>query len=242
MDAGGPIVSGHRFMKLEEYHAAIAQYAKAIELEPNNPDGYKGRGQAYFQLGKNKKALEDFNMAVKLEKIFPAECHYYRGIVYLKMGKYEEAFQDMNKAVNLSPEISITYIGRARLYIVTSKFQKALEDLNKSIELDSKCSENAYFLRGTLWYLKQDYDKALSDFDEALRMNHQFAEVYYHRSLAHERIEEITKAIADMKKYIQLRPDDSKSVVRLIKLTTKYLKLQEKKEQKKIPAKDEKRI
>ena len=173
MDAGGPIVSGHRFMKLEEYHAAIAQYTKATELEPNNPDGYKGRGQAYFQLGKNQKALEDFN---------------------------------------------------------------------KSIELDSKCSENAYFLRGTLWYLKQDYDKALSDFDEALRMNHQFAEVYYHRSLVHERIEEITKAIADMKKYIHLRPGDSKSVVRLIKLTTKYLELQKKKEQKKIPAKDKERI
>ena len=41
---------GATYSKLGEYGKAIQDYAKAIQLDPNNALGYYNRGYAYFQL------------------------------------------------------------------------------------------------------------------------------------------------------------------------------------------------
>ena len=46
------------------YEMALADYAHAIELEPENPDFYLLRGHFYQKIKKKKKAKADFQTAL----------------------------------------------------------------------------------------------------------------------------------------------------------------------------------
>src|SRR5262249_29628945 len=51
---------GNLWCARKEFPKAIADYDRAIELNPNNPAFYKNRGMAYRQLGKTELSDKDF--------------------------------------------------------------------------------------------------------------------------------------------------------------------------------------
>ena len=59
---------GNTFLSIKKYEEAIADYTKAIELDPKDADAYYNRGGAYKALGKTKEAEADFAKAKELEK------------------------------------------------------------------------------------------------------------------------------------------------------------------------------
>lgn len=83
--------------------AAIRNYDKAIEMNPQLTDAYIYKGMALTESGKLREALKVLNKAVKLSPTaFMAV--YGRGKNYMKMQKYEEAATDFDKATTLKPQ------------------------------------------------------------------------------------------------------------------------------------------
>lgn len=60
--------------------------------------------------------------------------------------------------------------------------------------------------RGYAWYLKKDYDKAIGEYDEALRLNPRLAAVYSNRGLALSNKMDLDKAMDDFNEAIRLDP------------------------------------
>ena len=54
---------------------AIEYLNNAIKLNPSYADAFNERGIAYFQLGQNKLAVDDFNEAISLK---PDQCQCLR--------------------------------------------------------------------------------------------------------------------------------------------------------------------
>ena len=52
--------------RLGDYEAALRDCNKAIELKPDDALYYSNRGNAYFEIGNNQKAREDFQKAATL--------------------------------------------------------------------------------------------------------------------------------------------------------------------------------
>ena len=52
---------------LSRYLESIADYSKAIELDPNNSYLYFGRGMSYEYLNQNEDALKNFQMSLALD-------------------------------------------------------------------------------------------------------------------------------------------------------------------------------
>jgi tetratricopeptide (TPR) repeat protein len=67
-DADPYYVRGEAYLELKKYPEAVADFTKAIELDPKNVIAYDNRGKAYKALGKTKEAEEDFAKAKALEK------------------------------------------------------------------------------------------------------------------------------------------------------------------------------
>lgn len=51
----------------KKYELALKDFGKAIKLQPEAVEGYKGRGIFYMQHGQKAKAIADFEMMIKLD-------------------------------------------------------------------------------------------------------------------------------------------------------------------------------
>ncbi|CAN5258010.1 hypothetical protein BH10ACI1_BH10ACI1_23250 [soil metagenome] len=63
-----------------------------------------------------------------------------------------------------------------------------------------------YYKLGSDAYDEKDYEKAIANYTQAIRLNSQSADTYYNRALAYYDSEDYEKAIADYTKSIQLKP------------------------------------
>lgn len=57
-----------------------------------------------------------------------------------------------------------------------------MSDLNQAIALDAKIAD-AWSHRAVVWFVRQDYSRAIADFDEALKINPQLTDVYCSRGV-----------------------------------------------------------
>ena len=59
--------------------------------------------------------------------------------------------------------------------------------------------------RGVAWYAKRDFDRAIADFSEVIRLNPNFTNAYTNRSLAFREKQDYARAISDVTRAMQLR-------------------------------------
>ena len=83
--------------------AAIANYTKAIDLDPTCLDAWIRRGITQFDLKCFDQALHDLNQAVRIS---PAsfKAAFNRGRIFLEMNLLDEAVNDLDRACRLKPE------------------------------------------------------------------------------------------------------------------------------------------
>lgn len=78
--------------------------------------------------------------------------------------------------------------------------------------LNPDCA-NAYLLRGSALLNKQEYKKALDDFEQAIRLAPESAEAYLGRAQAHQNCNEVDASLVDFNEAIRLKPDYSMAYV-----------------------------
>jgi tetratricopeptide (TPR) repeat protein len=54
------------YEKKEDYHQAVNDYNKAIELKPKYTEAYNNRGSVYGKLGNSSIAIQNFKIAAQL--------------------------------------------------------------------------------------------------------------------------------------------------------------------------------
>ncbi|MCH8285001.1 tetratricopeptide repeat protein [candidate division KSB1 bacterium] len=75
----------------------------------------------------------------------------------------------------------------------------------------SACCPDFFFAfnnRGISYYRKGQFDRAIEDFDEALRLNPDLAEAFSNRGNVYRKKGQFDRAIEDYEKAINLKPDD----------------------------------
>ena len=86
------------------YDDAITHYTKAIDLNPELPEGYYNRGVAYSNIGVFETAIEDFNKAINLD-FKDAVVYFHRGKAWLHQKKWENAKADLTTAREMRVDI-----------------------------------------------------------------------------------------------------------------------------------------
>ncbi|MBE9238526.1 serine protease [Anabaena aphanizomenioides LEGE 00250] len=95
---------------LKNYKEAAAAINKAIELSPRAAF-YLIRGVVRWQLGNTQGAIDDSNLAIKINPNL-AEAYLIRGIVRLQLGNTQGAIDDSNLAIKINPNSTYAYFLR----------------------------------------------------------------------------------------------------------------------------------
>jgi tetratricopeptide (TPR) repeat protein len=70
-------------------------------------------------------------------------------------------------------------------------------------------TSDAFYNRGLGYYTRREYDRAIQDFDEAIRRNPKYANAFCNRGAAYQTKREYDRAIADYDEAIRLNPKDA---------------------------------
>ena len=112
------------FLK-QEYHLAIEQYSKAIDLAlklyKNSKDVkkqivllYSNRSICHYKLDLFPEAVKDADKAIKIDARF-AKGYVRRAVALESMNNLKEALQDYQKALKIEPNANAYKIGRGNI-------------------------------------------------------------------------------------------------------------------------------
>jgi serine/threonine protein kinase len=188
-----------------DYQAAIADYNKAIQLNPGYADAYNGRGVTYDDLKEYNKAISDYTQAIQLKPDY-AYAYSNRGVSYKNLGQYDKAVSDYTEAIRLKPDYAEAYNNRGNAYNDLNQHEKAISDCTEAIRLKPDYAY-AYNNRGIGYDDLGQYEKAINDYTEAIRLKPDYAYAYSNRGNVYNDLKQYDQAISDYTKAIQLNPD-----------------------------------
>ena len=212
-----PLKSGRKFSNalksaLEkagryDYRGAIADYGKAIEIDPENADLYFSRALFKDALADEEGTLADYDKAIELN---PEHANAYnnRGATKRALGDYQGALADYNKAIELNPEYALAYNNRGIIRRALGDRQGALADYGKALEINPQYAD-AHNNRGNTKHELGDYKGALVDYDKALEINPQYADAYNNRGNTKHELGDYKGALADHAKALEINPSNA---------------------------------
>ena len=183
----------------EKYFEALENLHISIELSPEMWDAYMIRGNIYRIQGQLLKAFLDLDIAVNSNSC-PREVYLYRGLACATSGEFDRAIKDLNQFLQLTPSYHKSkleaFLQRAIAKFYKDNFNEAIVDLNEVILRDPD-HWLAFRLLGLAYQEKNDFKKALVNFNSAFEHGDHDIELYLNRGLAHIKLSHYKLAESD---------------------------------------------
>ena len=131
-----------------------------------------------------------------------------RAWFYAAKEDYGRAIADYTQAIRLEPKNWRFHARRAEAYRIKGAFDLALQDYKNAFDAapDAANLPELYNARGLVWRDKGDYERALSDFGEAILRNPNYGFPYINRGDIWFLKKDIAKALADFNKALAITP------------------------------------
>ena len=183
--------------------ASDCRTAESLSRPPQTAIDYVARGKAFVEKHDTNRAISDFSEAIRLDANL-ATAFYRRGGILHDQGDTKGALSDMLDAFRLDSQ----YGGSD--YFADGTNDRKIADLiaiaNETIADDASFG-GAYTLRSALLFQRGDYDSAIRDATEAIRLNSRDSSALNNRAIARLKKGDIDGAIEDLDEAILLIPN-----------------------------------
>ena len=232
---------GLNHLKLLNYDLARKDFSDSIHLNPKYASSYFNRGLIHLYQNKNDDAISDFSEAINLE-VKHYKAYYKRGVAQEKKGNISLALEDFDTSLSLNPEYINALEERAKLLVETGNSESALTDFETILkispdnapakekqklvkkEMEELLSDSnkpdlskLYYMRGLAKISVGNYQGAIEDYSNAIKIDPNNSNAYYYRSLARIANSKgdqhyLKEALKDQKMSLQLNPEDTKTL------------------------------
>lgn len=157
-------------------------FAEIVPVNAEDAESYLRRAAAWIGRGNLDRALDDYDMAIRLDRGSVAAFRG-RGMLWRQRGDTEKALADLDQAVRLDYHDADVYRERGLVWQQRGRYDRAIADFSQAIRLAPDYAM-AYLFRGEALLHKGEFRNALADFDHALRLVPTLADALRGRALA----------------------------------------------------------
>ncbi|PID87626.1 hypothetical protein CSB07_00390 [Candidatus Gracilibacteria bacterium] len=158
---------------LKDYNRALVSFDNAIKYENKKEniilsDNYSKRGATYYELFKDKEALEDIDKALSLDSNNLWGL-YYKTMLTASNKNYTGALSYIDKYINLDKTNPDAYSIKGDILYYIGETEKSNSSYLKSLELNN----NSYLVNfsvATNYFMLSDYKSALKYYKNALKI------------------------------------------------------------------------
>jgi tetratricopeptide (TPR) repeat protein len=150
-------------------------------------------------------AIGSFNECLTIDPTY-ALAYLQRGRVQIDLGNTQEALSDLDLAIQNDRELGEAYFYKGYLLFGSDTSGIAKNYLELSMNKGFEIPESHYYL-GLILLLDGDHDKALIQFDKAIRMKDDFALAYHERAGIKRTMGDFNGALYDYKASVNYQPE-----------------------------------
>ncbi len=219
---------GQQYQNRRSYPEAIAEFDKAIELDPDLSQAYYERGTCYIKIGNFVPGILDLSKALELDPDI-ANILYEKVYQVSYVVDLNRVIGELNKIVGDHPDESHVVFLRGFFYVAKTELKKfeakdidlGIADLDRTIEINPKHLP-AFVYRGMLYFKKGELERALEDYDRALLFYEDFGMAHYLKSQALSSQGQVDEAFMHLEKafkngfngYERVKQDDNFEALR----------------------------
>ena len=146
--------------------AAIAEWKKALEINPDDPMANNNLGAHLLKRGQLDEALPHFSKAVDLKPDY-ADAQNNLGIVFLQKGKVGDAIEHLSKAEEINPRNTQTYYNLGAAFYMQGRISEALAQWRAGLRVDP---EDLPLLGQAAWVLATNPEPSARNGSEAVEL------------------------------------------------------------------------
>jgi tetratricopeptide (TPR) repeat protein len=196
---------GSGYRRGNAYDEALADFDKAVELNPRFARAYQGRALVHDELGEDYKAHADLDRAIELDA-HDWSAYYSRATITRGAGDFDGALADLAKAAERAPKKPQIALLRALIQSAKGEPAEARAAINKVIA-DGKSDASGYYARAVVAFDEQHLDVALADLDRAFAAEDDFAAAHMLKGRILEAQGDKAGARQRYRKALELAPD-----------------------------------
>lgn len=156
---------------------AVAQYRKALELDPKNVEARHSLANELFHQGRTDEAARLFQAALA-DRPAQASIHYDYGIVLFHLGRTAEAIAQYEEALRFRPDYAEAHDNLGVALAKVGRVADAIAEFQTALRLDPGLLRAHVNLAGAL-ASKGRFPEAAAEYEEALRIDPEFAAAHF---------------------------------------------------------------
>ena len=160
------IARGQLALQQGNWFAALANFDRALDDNPNFAPAWYYRGMANRRAGNLSQAIADYTAAIAAEPDYPV-AFYARGVAHRELEDYPQARQDYDRAIELEPEDADFYYARGIVHAHLRDYAAAIADFQECVSLNP-ANANAYYNLGRAYWQTQQWKEGLKSYYAAL--------------------------------------------------------------------------
>jgi tetratricopeptide (TPR) repeat protein/SAM-dependent methyltransferase len=190
---------------LGQSEQAVANYTKALQIEPDFTEAHYNLGNVLNGLGRSEEAVASLTRALALKPDF-VEAHNNLGNIFKALGRSEEAIACLTKALEIEPNAAEVHYNLGVALNDLGKPEEALKSFVKAVAIKPDHAEAHNNLGAALNALGRPQE-AIASLTRALALQPEFAEAHNNLGNALRTLGRIEEAIASLTKAVDFKPD-----------------------------------
>ena len=198
-------------LESELAEAAADQYRRVLELDDEHPEGLYAMGVLQINLENNEQAYRYFKVLHEQVTDQKDLAAYYLGGIEETRGNYESALEWYERVADGDRYLDAAQRKAFVLYKI-GELEEARDWLARLRETQPDMAVQFYLAEGELLYEAGMFPKAMGLYNQGLEEFPGEIDLLYGRSLIAERMGHLTLSERDLRKILEMDPEDARSL------------------------------